>query len=101
MVGMADLIHRTKTPRRRKLYVGLDARVTDEGRIDPLVVCWPDGRRFPIDEVVDRGSFGRPLKGVSTARYTVRFGRRLACLYLERDERGGRSVDRWWVAALG
>ena len=85
-----------------KQYVGIDARVTDEGRIDPLVVHWPDGRRFPIDEIVEHGEFGRPLRGTRTARYSVRFGRRIAYLYLERIERKGgfgSTLDRWWVEA--
>ena len=88
--------------RSRKQYVGIDARVTDEGRIDPLVVHWPDGRRFPIDEIVEHGEFGRPLRGVRTARYSVRFGRRVTYLYLERIERKGAvgsALDRWWVEA--
>lgn len=85
-----------------KQYVGIDARVTDEGRIDPLVVHWPDGRRFPIDEIVKHGEFGRPLRGTRTARYSVRFGRRITYLYLERIERKGgfgSTLDRWWVEA--
>lgn len=85
-----------------KQYVGIDARVTDEGRIDPLVVHWPDGRRFPIDEIVEHGEFGRPLHGARTARYSVRFGRRVTYLYLERIERKGgfgSTLDRWWVEA--
>ena len=85
-----------------KQYVGIDARVTDEGRIDPLVVHWPDGRRFPIDEIMEHGEFGRPLHGARTARYSVRFGRRVTYLYLERIERKGgfgSTLDRWWVEA--
>lgn len=85
-----------------KQYVGIDARVTDEGRIDPLVVHWPDGRRFSIDEIVEHGEFGRPLHGARTARYSVRFGRRITYLYLERIGRKGgfgSTLDRWWVEA--
>lgn len=100
--GMVHNEHHIPANRSWKQYVGIDARVTDEGRIDPLVVHWPDGRRFPIDEIVEHGEFGRPLHGARTARYSVRFGRRITYLYLERIERKGgfgSTLDRWWVEA--
>lgn len=41
--------------RAHKRYVDVFMRLTDEGRFDPLIVMWPDGRAFPITEVLDRG----------------------------------------------
>ena len=34
--------------RAHKRYVDVFMRLTDEGRFDPLIVMWPDGRAFPI-----------------------------------------------------
>ena len=50
--------------RAHKRYVDVFMRLTDEGRFDPLIVMWPDGRAFPIAEVLDRGSFGPAFRGV-------------------------------------
>ena len=81
--------------RAHKRYVDVFMRLTDEGRFDPLIVMWPDGRAFPISEVLDRGSFGPAFRGVSTARY----------LFLERHvfeaTLGKPPVVRWWVEAYG
>ena len=38
----------------RKQYVDVVAKMDTEGHVVPLEVQWPDGRRFPIDKVLDR-----------------------------------------------
>ena len=92
--------------RRRvhKMYVDVVVRMSDEGRIDPLSVVWPDGRVYRIDEIVSRGQPGQTLKGARTARYRVRFGRHETDLYLE-HRRGDPAMGtpdrlRWWVYAV-
>lgn len=89
--------------RVHKMYVGVVVHVTDEGRVDPLVVCWPDGRTFRIDEVLYRGQPGQMQKGAKTTRYHVRFGRHETDLFQERREGspaiGAPETDRWWVYA--
>lgn len=91
--------------RAHKRYVDVFMRLTDEGRFDPLIVMLPDGRAFPIAEVLDRGSFGPAFRGVSTARYRVRIGSRVTNLFLERHvfdaTLGKPPVVRWWVEAYG
>ena len=91
--------------RAHKHYVDVFMRLTDEGRFDPLIVMWPDGRAFPISEVLDRGSFGPAFRGVSTARYRVRIGSHVTKLFLERHvfdaTLGKPPVVRWWVEADG
>lgn len=95
----------TEEGRRRvhKMYVDVVVRVNDEGRVDPLAVCWPDGRCFRIDEIMARGTFGAPVRGVSNARFRVRFGGHETDLHCERREgvaaMGQPDIDRWWVYA--
>lgn len=59
-------------------------RLTDEGRFDPITVLWPDGRAFPITEIVERGDFGPSYRGVATARYKARIRDHATNLFLER-----------------
>lgn len=66
-----------------KMYVNVVVHISDEGRIDPLSVIWPDGRVYRIDEILYRGQPGQLQKGAKTARYRVRFGRHETDLYLE------------------
>lgn len=90
--------------RIHKEYVDVVAHFTKGGSFEPIVVCWKDGRTFPIDEIVEMGVFG-PLKhGKREMRYRIRFGDHETELYLER--RDGRPMTgeletlRWWVFAF-
>ena len=80
-------------------------RITDEGRFDPVVIMWPDGRSFHVDEIIERGGFGPSYRGVSTARYRIRIGSRVTSLFLERRTYvatlGKPPVERFWVEAFG
>ena len=90
------------TPQGQKTrrYVDVIARWRDDGRIEPLMVCWPDGRSFQVDEVIGSPASdtfsGAP---VHTQRYTVRIGGRVTHLYLERRAEGKGAGVRWFVEA--
>ena len=74
------------------------ARWRDDGRIEPLTVCWPDGRSFQVEEVLgEPASDTFPDAEVRTLRYTVRIGGRVTHLYLERCGEGDSSQVRWFV----
>ncbi|WP_270573713.1 hypothetical protein [Candidatus Collinsella stercoripullorum] len=85
-------------------YVDVVARFGRDGAIEPVCVVWKDGRSFPIDEVLEPGSFGAMARGRQTARYRVRLGRHETDLYLERlaarPEVGEPEALRWWVNAF-
>lgn len=55
-----------------------------EGPRHDAAVFWPDGRAFPIAEIVERDGFGPSRRGASTARYKVRIRDRVANLFPER-----------------
>ncbi|MEE0845768.1 MAG: hypothetical protein U0L71_06200 [Eggerthellaceae bacterium] len=85
-----------------KHYVDVIMRLRDDGRIVPLSVCWPDGRTFHIDCVVD-GPVGNAPRAAQarTLRYTVQIGRRRTHLFLECEAGGGAPAAnramRWYV----
>ena len=75
--------------RRERKYVEVVADFSEDGRVTPLVIVWDDGRRFPIDRVVD-GRWAANMKlGGRGYRYTVMVGGRERLLW--RDE------NRWYV----
>lgn len=87
-----------------KRYVDVFARFDADGTVEPVVVCWVDGRSFPVDEVLEAGPFGPLHHGKQTMRYRVRFGGHETDLYLERTEArpaiGEPETLRWWVYAF-
>lgn len=101
-----DYVTTTYGDRRRvhREYVDVVARFCRDGAIEPVCVVWRDGRSFPIDEVLEPGSFGPLARGRQTARYRVRLGRRETDLYLERrvphPGAGEGASLRWWVNAF-
>lgn len=85
-----------------KHYVDAIVRVRDDGRMVPLSVCWPDGRTFHIDRVVDGPIGNAPRTAAArTLRYTVQIGRRRTHLFLECDNAHAVAAAarplRWYV----
>ena len=84
-----------------KCYVDVLVRWRDDGRIDPLAVIWPDGRKFDIDEVI-----GKPMRrasrqtGGTGLRYDVRIGSAHTALFLEDDIKGLSTRSRWFVEKI-
>lgn len=87
--------------RVHKQYVDVMVMVTSSGEVRPFAVDWPDGRRFPIDEILKVSLPGPVLNGSSNQQYAVRFGRWETILYLERAI-GHDCLEsvRWWVWAF-
>ena len=87
--------------RVRKRYVGVVARMREDGSLEPLSVAWRDGRSFKVTEVVEVGEFSPGFHGCFTARYRIRIGDRRTSLYLEQrlnhPETGMLPTVRWWV----
>lgn len=72
-------------PGRRvhKQYVDVYARANADGTMVPIRVCWPDGRCFTIDQILEIEPFGAIVQNAQTATYTVRFGQWRTQLMLE------------------
>lgn len=85
-------------------YVDVITRIGRDGVIEPVCVCWRDGRSFPIDEVLETGTFGARANGRRQARYRVRLGNHETELYLEKADAvaglGRPETLRWWVFAV-
>lgn len=88
----------------RRIYIDVDTKGSvnfNHGPADPRVIHWPDGRRFPIDEILKVSLPGPVLNGSSNQQYAVRFGRWETILYLERVIGHDRlESSRWWVWAF-
>ena len=78
--------------RRDKQYVGVIVRIDEDGTLLPLTVVWEDGRKFEIDEVLDRRQAASLKAGGNGIRYTVRIGHTETYLYYENP--------RWFVEAI-
>lgn len=76
---------------RVKQYVGVIARHDEDGSVLPLRITLPDGRRFNIDEVLDRRQASALKVGGNGLRYRVRIGQSETFLYYE--------CPRWFVEA--
>ena len=77
---------------RRKTFVAATVSFDAEGRITPLRVIWRDGRRFPVDRVLDARPAASLKAGGSGMRFTCRFGRIVTYLFYE--------DGRWFVEEL-
>lgn len=74
---------------RVKRYVGVTARMDEDGHVRPLSIQWYDGITYPVDEVLSvRRSSSRRVGGDGIC-YTVRIGGRETLLFYE--------DPRWFV----
>ncbi len=75
----------------RKVYLTLRCEFDPEGVVRPVEFLWEDGRRFPVDRVLDVRRAVSLKTGGRGIRYTVRVLDREVCLY--------RDGDRWYLEA--
>jgi hypothetical protein len=71
----------------RKVYVGVEAVFSPEGRLMPRAILWPDGRRFPIDRVLEIRRAPSLKAGGAGVRYRCRIQHQERYLFLEEDQR--------------
>lgn len=77
---------------RVKRYVGVTARIDEDGRVRPLSIQWYDGRTYPVDEVISvRRASSRRVGGDGIC-YTIRMGSKTTYLYFE--------DPRWFVEEI-
>ena len=74
-----------------KKYVDVTAIFRSDGAILPLEIRWEDGRRDPIDRVLDIRRAASLKAGGAGIRYTCRIGGRPKYLFLEEN--------KWFVEA--
>ncbi len=74
-----------------KKYVDVTAIFRSDGAILPLEIRWEDGRRYPIDRVLDIRRAASLKAGGAGIRYTCRIGGRPKYLFLEEN--------KWFVEA--
>ena len=74
-----------------KKYVDVTARFTAEGTVLPLEIHWEDGRKYPIDRILDIRPAASLKAGGAGIRYTCRIEGHSKYLYLEEN--------KWFVEA--
>lgn len=78
--------------RREKCYVEVVARHPVDGAVVPLVIIWEDGRRFPVDRVLEQRYAASMKVGGHGLRYTIVVGGLERFLWL--DDQG------WYVERI-
>jgi len=72
-----------------RTYVNVYAAFDTDGRIYPKMIIWKDGRRFPVDRVLDVQHKSCLRSGGSGLRYHISVGGQERYLYL--------YETRWFV----
>lgn len=68
---------------RRKTYVQVTARFSEDGEVTPIAVTWSDGRVWRIDRVLDRRRAASLKVGGTGVRYLVEIGGKRTFLFYE------------------
>ncbi len=76
-----------------KQYVSVTARFHADGTLVPLCINWSDGRKFPIDKIIDMRRAASLKAGGAGVRYTCMIGGRERYLFFE--------DTRWFVEGRG
>ncbi|HBK69351.1 MAG TPA: hypothetical protein DDZ91_11970 [Firmicutes bacterium] len=72
-----------------KVYVDVLAVFNQEGELRPLALKWEDGRRYPVDRVIDVRQAASLKAGGTGIRYTCKIRGKQTYLFFEEG--------RWWV----
>lgn len=81
-----------------KVYVPVEVRFDEIGRMLPHVITWEDGKRFEIDRVTDIRPAPAMRAGGQGDRYTIWIGGQQSYLFFERYATvSGCCLGRWFV----
>ena len=81
-----------------KVYVPVDVRFDETGRMLPRTITWEDGTKYEIDKVTDIRPAPAQKAGGQGDRYTVWIGGQQSYLFFERAATiTGCNLGRWFV----
>jgi len=81
-----------------KVYVPVDVRFDETGRMLPHTITWEDGTKYEIDKVTDIRPAPAQKAGGQGDRYTVWIGGKQSYLFFERAATViGCNLGRWFV----
>jgi len=81
-----------------KVYVPVDVRFDETGRMLPCTITWEDGTKYEIDKVTDIRPAPAQKAGGQGDRYTVWIGGKQSYLFFERAATvTGCNLGRWFV----
>ena len=70
----------------------------DDGSVLPTEITWEDGRRYPIDRVLDVRQAAATKAGGQGDRYTIQISGKQSYLFFERSANiSGSKLGRWFV----
>ena len=70
----------------------------DDGSVLPTEITWEDGRRYPIDRVLDVRQAAATKAGGQGDRYTIQINGKQSYLFFERSANiSGSQLGRWFV----
>ena len=81
-----------------KVYVRVRADFSDEGVMLPREITWEDGKKYPIDRVIDIRQAPALKAGGQGDRYTIMVKGIQSYLFFERSANlTGNVIGRWFV----
>ena len=81
-----------------KVYVPVDVRFDEDGRMRPRAITWEDGKVYAIDKITDIRPAPAQKAGGQGDRYTVWIGGKQSYLFFERAATvTGCDLGRWFV----
>ena len=81
-----------------KVYVPVDVRFDENGRMLPHIITWEDGRKYEIDQVTDIRPAPAQRAGGQGDRYTIWINGKQSYLFFERYATvTGCNLGRWFV----
>ena len=84
--------------RSMKVYVQVGVVFREDGRMLPKLLKWENGRKYPIDRVLNVRPACAERSGGQGDRYTVMIGGQERYLFFEHStEMGDSNIGRWFI----
>ena len=81
-----------------KVYVTVDVKLRNDGRMLPRIITWEDGNKYKIDKVLEIRPAHAMKAGGSGDRYTIQINGKQSYLFFERSGAiSGCNLGRWFV----
>lgn len=86
----------------RKQYVEVIVQFREDGLMLPRTILWEDGRRFPVDRIIDVSPAPALKAGGQGDRYIIQVGGKICYLFFEHscDCDVSEKLGRWFVEAI-